>query len=331
MTSNDNETIYPVTICPERFRFVFDGREVAIPCCWNYPLGVQKETIEQVVIIVHGVLRNADEYFSNMMAVVSHAGKDETTLVIAPQFLLIEDIERFGLSTEVIYWGGDAGEGWKRGDDSVSIADHPRVVTVSSFEVVDRIVEKAVEANTFPNLRNIIITGHSAGGQYVNRYAAGSQIEQVLPSRIHLRFIVANPSTYMYFSPQRRVPGETSVFEVPQDADPNFDNYKYGLRNLNPYMAVAGDDHIRQEYPLKDVVYLLGGEDTREAHLEQTPNAMLQGVNRLERGQVYYHYLQHSFGESITHHQKIAIIPCVGHDNAAIFKSEAGIHFLFDI
>jgi hypothetical protein len=93
-------------------------------------------------------------------------------------------------------------------------------------------------------------------------------------------------------------------------------------------MAEAGADRIRQTYPHKDVVYLLGGEDTREAHLEQTPNALLQGANRLARGQIYYHYLQHLYGESITKQHKIAIIPCVGHDNAAMFKSEAGMRAL---
>jgi hypothetical protein len=94
-------------------------------------------------------------------------------------------------------------------------------------------------------------------------------------------------------------------------------------------MAATGIDGIRGSYPEKEVVYLLGGEDTREAHLEQTPNAMLQGANRLERGQVYYHYLKHYFGAEIARTQKIAVIPCVGHDNAAIFKSEAGIRYLF--
>jgi len=57
---------------------------------------------------------------------------------------------------------------------------------------------------------------------------------------------------------------------------------------------------------------------------------MLQGGNRLERGQVYYHYLKHYFGEEIAQRQKITIIPCVGHDYAAIFGSEAGIQFLFE-
>lgn len=52
---------------------------------------------------------------------------------------------------------------------------------------------------------------------------------------------------------------------------------------------------------------------------------------RLEGGQIYYHYLQHYFGEDITQAHKIAIIPCVGHDNAAIFKSEAGEKYLFEV
>jgi hypothetical protein len=154
-------------------------------------------------------------------------------------------------------------------------------------------------------------------------------VETELPEGVSLRFIVANPSTYVYFNGERRLVDTTDQFAVPEDAESDYDDYKYGLENLNPYMSAVGAESIRASYSLKDVIYLLGGEDTREAHLEQTPNAMLQGVNRLERGQIYYHYLQHCFGEEITQRHKIAIIPCVGHDNAAIFASEAGIKYLF--
>jgi hypothetical protein len=203
-------------------------------------------------------------------------------------------------------------------------------VTVSAFEVVDRMISRVANLEVYPNLQDVVVAGHSAGGQYVNRYAAGSRIELSLPGNIHLRFIVANPSTYVYFNGERRVGDATNEFAVPEGANPDFEDYKYGMGNLNPYMSATGVKAIRDRYPHKDVVYLLGGEDTREAHLEQTPNALLQGVNRLERGQVYYHYLRHYFGEEITGKQKIAIIPCIGHDNADIFKSEAGVRYLFD-
>jgi hypothetical protein len=318
-----------MNICPNRFKFIKDGYSLSIPACWNYPLDVHNEQIKRVVIVVHGVLRNADEYYPHMMEAVKAAGAAANTLVVAPQFLLEEDVTEFKLAEDVLFWGGETGEGWKKGDDSLSSMEHPRPAAVSAFEVVDRIIERAALEGSFLGLKQVTVIGHSAGGQYVNRYAAGTQISDRLPEDVQIRFIVANPSTYVYFTPQRRLPDTTDEFGVPEGANPDYDDYKYGLACLNPYMAAVGVEAIRAGYPQKDVVYLLGGEDTREAHLEQTPNAMLQGVNRLERGQVYYHYLQHTFGEGIRQTQKIAIVPCVGHDHAAIFKSKAGLRYLF--
>jgi hypothetical protein len=325
------EPIYPLTICKERFNVISEGQAGSIPCCWSHPIDTPNKYIKQAVIIIHGVLRNADEYYPNMMAAVSHAGVEETTLIVAPQFLLEEDLTRFRLNEDILFWGGETGEGWKKGDDSITSKDHHRKVSVSAFDVVDQIVGTISDLDTFPNFKRIVVSGHSAGGQYVNRYAAGTRIGSTLPEDIQLRFIVANPSTYLYFNGERRVGDMNHEFATPENPDQGYDDYKYGLLNLNRYMATTGIEEIRKSYPDKDVVYLLGGEDTREAHLEQTPNAILQGVNRLERGQVYYHYLKHFFGTEITQTQKIAVIPCVGHDNAAIFKSEAGIRYLFKV
>ncbi len=325
------DTTYPETICPERFEFFSGGNPAAVPCCWNHPIDVPNDKIKRAVIVIHGVLRNADEYFPNMIAVVKHASLDKITLVVTPQFLLEEDVTRFGLANDVLFWEGETGEGWKKGDGSLLIESNLRKVCISSFEIVDRLIVELSRSDVFPNLEKIVVAGHSAGGQFVNRFAAGTQVESSIPTNIHLRFIVANPSTFLYFNGERRDGDISYEFAVPDSAEFDYDHYKYGLLELNPYMAVAGVDGIRENYPKKDVVYLLGGEDTCEEYLEQTPNAMLQGANRLERGQVYYHYLQHYFGERITNTHKIAIIPCVGHDNAAVFHSEAGIKFLFGV
>jgi hypothetical protein len=318
-----------MNICAKRFPLVKKDHQLSIPICLSHPFEKYNEKIKRAVIVIHGVLRNADEYYAHMMQAVKLAGYQTNTLVIAPQFLLEEDLTQFEQTDNVLFWGGETGEGWKKGDDSLSTEDNPRPAAVSAFEVVDWMIEYIVFKGKFPNLTDLVVIGHSAGGQYVNRYAAGTRIGDLLPDHIHLRFIVANPSTYVYFTKERLLADRTNEFAIPDMADSDYNDYKYGLDKLNRYMANIGAQTIQQLYPKKDVVYLLGGEDIQEAHLEQTPNAMLQGQHRLERGQVYYHYLKHVFGDAITQTQKIAIIPCVGHDHAAIFKSEAGVKYIF--
>ena len=113
---------YPISICPERFQFQIDGHTIALPCCCNHSIDQKNEEIQQIIIVVHGVLRNADEYYPNMLAAVEQAGALISTLVIAPQFLIEEDAVRFGLSPEIPYWGGESGEAWKKGDVSLQKA-----------------------------------------------------------------------------------------------------------------------------------------------------------------------------------------------------------------
>ena len=325
------DKIAPEQICPHRLKLLRGSTSIKLPCCLSHPLDEINTGIHRVVIVIHGVLRNADVYFENMSLAAEKAGTRGNTLIIAPQFLVEEDIITFNLHDDIPYWGGETGEGWKKGDDSLTTNLNQRLTTISSFDVVDQIISTVANQDIFPNLNKVVITGHSAGGQFVNRYAAGTRIDESLPEKIHLRFIVANPSTYMYLNGERRVLKTTDKFEIPLNAPDNYDHYKYGLMNLNPYMDDIGAEKIREQYPDKDVVYLLGGEDTKKHHLELSTNAMLQGLTRLERGQIYFHYLCHLFGERIKRNHQIHIIPCVGHDNAAMFMAPAGINAIFDV
>ena len=48
----------------------------------------------------------------------------------------------------------------------------------------------------FPNLKTVVVVGHSAGGQFVNRYAAGGA---GCPNPlVEVRYVIMNPSSYLY-------------------------------------------------------------------------------------------------------------------------------------
>ena len=54
----------------------------------------------------------------------------------------------------------------------------------------------------FPNLKNITLFGFSAGAQTVLRYAAMPNYQ----SRnlfVQVKFVISDPSTYLYLSPER--------------------------------------------------------------------------------------------------------------------------------
>ena len=193
-------------------------------------------------------------------------------------------------------------------------------------------------AQVFPNLERVVVAGHSAGGQFCNRLAAGSRAEQALESRgqdILLRYIVANPSSYLYFSPERWTGTGSYQFAVPDGSQiaqcPGYDDYKFGLQDRNNYMSLLDENTLRAQYAGRQVIYLLGGNDTQwDYYLDTSCPADFEGQNRLERGNVYFAYLRQEFGGQITRRQRKVIIPGIGHDHYGIFTSDCGVRFLLD-
>src|SRR4029077_20402692 len=120
-------------------------------------------------IMVHGTNRNADHYFETAMAAAFIAGAVENTIVIAPHIIASPDKPE---ANEVVWPGG--GDSWRSGGMSTS---NP---TLSSFDFVDEILRKVSNKKNFPNLRHIVVTGHSAGGQYATRYEMANKVHGTL-------------------------------------------------------------------------------------------------------------------------------------------------------
>ncbi len=321
-------------ISPHRFDLNVDGYNLTIPYSANYPVNVSNENIDCAIIVVHGTDRNSDDYYQRVLNPAKLAnGADQKTIIIAPQFLIETDIEGWMLSENSLYWSSG---GWKIGHKSQTSSDNPRPIRISSFAVVDTIIYRLATRNL--NLTTIVVAGHSAGGQFVNRYAAGNQMEQILNSQfgIQVRYIVANPSSYVYFNAERHVAGSVSNFEIPSNSViqscPNYNNYKYGMDNLNSYMTDVGVETLKAQYQQRSVIYLLGELDNNpnSSGLDKSCSAMLQGEHRLRRGIIYFNYLKHVFGNSIANLHNKHTITGVGHSSTGIFASDCGGYYLFD-
>ena len=62
-----------------------------------------------------------------------------------------------------------------------------------SFAIMDSIVYNFL--TTFDELDEIVLIGNSAGGQFVNRYLGGTNLE----NQGKVRYVVSAPSHYLYF------------------------------------------------------------------------------------------------------------------------------------
>jgi len=320
-------------IAPLTLTLHVDGEPLRVGYYANRPFGVVDSTVTRLIVVLHGTLRNADEYQASVVeAAELAAAAGDSAFIVTPQFLTEEDVAHWHLDEDYAYW---AYMGWRKGDHSLNTIHHPRPFRISSFAVLDTVIYRL--AASLPNLRRVVLAGHSAGGQFSNLYTATTAIHHWLAEerQIPVRSIVGNPSCYLYFSPERWVQGSNWEFAVPSPEEiedcPGYNDFKYGLDNLNEY-ASAGADTLRARYAAREVVYLLGENDTNpyDYYLDVGCAAMLQGVHRRQRGTAYWHFLAHHFGPEIHDRQHLAIIPNVGHDHEGIFTSDCGLHYIFD-
>lgn len=311
------------------------GHSYLIPVSYNISPDRLRPEIEKLIVVIHGSQRTAPSqvsYLEEAMArIPGAAGK---VLVAAPQFLTAPDLSRYKLDGAYPFWD-QGGIGWKHGFDSDSTRRHPRQDRISSFSVVDSLIGHCLRA--CPNVKSIVVMGHSGGGQFVNRYGAINRMENSWGKRIGFSYLVANPSTYLYFSPERYVKNSPTQFAIPskrsfQECD-WYDRYKFGLSDTRgcTYLEEVGVEAVPQQFAARQFYFLLGEKDNnpRDRSMDNFCAAKLQGRTRLERGQIYYRYLQFHFGPSIFDHHHLRVVPKVGHKARSMFLSEAALAAIF--
>ena len=314
--------VYPVpctssagTACMSRLDV--SGMKVRV---WrSHPLDRACPEITRAVVVQHGNGRTADSYFGSIVQATATEGLLESTLIVAVQFITLEE----GPRSDELYW---TSWGWKQGDRSLNQPE------LSAFEVTDHLFAELAAPGRFPNLETIVLAGHSAGGQFVNRFASGSPAEEALTG-VDVRYIVANPSSYLYLNEARRVAGSLDRFAVPEPGDiacPLLYNvYKYGLEGRNDYMSRLTEEEIRTQYTARDVVYLLGtdDDDPESEDLDTGCAAMAQGDHRWMRGTIFFNHLCAYF--DCTAHSFVPV-PGVGHSGRRMFTSPEGRAVIFE-
>jgi hypothetical protein len=321
------------------FPLVVDGQSHILTYEGTHDLmGQVDPAVKLVVFVHHGGSQNAVSYFNSMKAALAEAAVDRpelnlagTTMIIAPAMIgaqhLADRPDRYSRS-RYPYWDG----GWREGEPSVNT---PRV---SNFDLLDGMVLHVAER--FPGVRAIVHVGHSAGGQLLSRYLLGTPVYDVLRNRgIYVRYVISNPSSLLYFDRQRPDLASGEGFVDYSSRMPvvgggecrEFNQYKYGLDALVPYMTRRPVAEMLAGFRRRDVFLFLGLADTVLAAdgLDRDCPAMLQGRFRLERGQRYYDYLGHFFGREIYKQKFIAFAPGVGHSAREMFRSKVGKPLIF--
>jgi len=277
--------------------------------------------IERAVLVVHGRLRNADVYWrSAQRARQAAPAQGPHTLLVVPQFLTERDLAAHRLAPDTLRWSLG---GWEGGEAAMGPAP------ISSFEAIDAILAVLADRRRFPKLTQVVIAGHSGGGQVVQRYAVvGEAQARLAAAGIKLRYVVANPSSYLYFNAER--PQDDGTFApLAARSCPSVDRWKYGWNGAPAYARRLAPEEYERRYTVRDVVYLLGGADIDPQHpaLDKSCAGEAQGPHRLARGRAYVSYLRLRHPEL---RQAVHVVAGVGHDGEHMLGSACGLAALFD-
>jgi pimeloyl-ACP methyl ester carboxylesterase len=305
-----------VDIAPDRFVFEKDHEKLSIPIVASHPLDKNNNETKYLIIMIHGGGLNAVNTFkTGQQLIESLKMPKDHFLLLAPQ--IIEGVKL--KEKKLLFWD----EKWKGGGMSLSTGLNKDLPNLSSFEVIDRLIDVSIKLN--PGINRIIILGHSAGGQFVVRYAAINNRHEFLEQQgVSIRYVVANPSSYLYLDQTRFHLNSKSEILITSREElmncPSYNKYKYGLEELYGYAETLSPQLIRTRLLTRPVMFVLGTADTdRNWSLDKSCEGKAQGENRYQRGQLYKHHLGHFVKTSLESQHIWLDIPEVGHEATEIF------------
>ena len=312
----------------------------------THPLATKNENITRAFILVHGILRDADNHFRTALAGAFLADALDDTLIVAPRFSSSSSAHgneagdcRDTLSPDEANWICDSQrpDTWRSGGAALG-------ANLTSFDFMDEILRRLARKDVFPNLKTIVVAGHSAGGQFVVRYAMLNQVHDKLGTPVS--YVVANPSSYAYVDDLRPIP---AIFSTPEfisplktPASPNpspafapfadaanckgYATWPYGLQGRTPYSASLTEQQITQQLTSRPVTFLLGEADVLPLGVFDTScSATAQGPTRLARGIAFHKYVNDHLG---AHHRRV-VVPFCGHSQRCMFTADVALPLMF--
>ncbi|KAJ3809587.1 hypothetical protein F5876DRAFT_43583 [Lentinula aff. lateritia] len=272
--------------------------------------GLIQNEVTRAVIVLPGEPRDCWYYWNAMNNALYLANYQNSSIsrsqisIMAPCFWTQVDVEAGAAQPDVLIWGTTT---WISGHANVGPTG---VSDYSSFKALDALIEHYMHKSVYPNLKNVVLAGHSAGGQTVQRYAG---LRQTTENDDRLHFWVANPGSLMWLSADRPHPN-TSCSGI--------DEYKYGLAGDFPaYGSKLDRDSILSLYNSRIVNYAWGTADNGNG--DTRCEAETQGSTHYTRGQNFVNMVNTTFGWPAN--ATVDWVEGVSHDNVGMMESAEGI------
>jgi len=298
------------------------------------------------LVVMHGHPRDANRSFEAGLRAARQAGRLGDTLVVAPLFQ-VGDADAARCRTRGVPAAEPGDAMWTCGswlEGAPSLGAQP----IGAFAALDALVAEL--HRRWPSLQSVTLAGFSAGAQML-QHGVGFAADP--PAGLRLRYVIADPGSWLYFDPVRpqpqrggqavdwaacgsgaAFPGDCSMaLQVPDAAAcPGHDQWKYGTGALPPSLG-RNAAQARVRYAAAEIHYLEGALDssadkgTYYPILDKSCAALLQGPYRLQRGVAYAAYDRALLAPAQA--RQVTVVPGCAHDVGCVLPSDAARGVLF--
>jgi pimeloyl-ACP methyl ester carboxylesterase len=294
---------------------------------------INNQWVKRAVIVIHGLLRDPWDYEQDMLHALTLANSRDNNInkdavsVVAPYFPSgadkgtaypwVEGLRGGRQSiTNALVWSGSQ---WSAGGNN----QYPHASrNISSYHVLDEMIRAYLDASQFPEMRQIVLVGHSLGGQMLQRYAV---IGEQLNPRIPITYWVGNPDSYSWMSPSRPL-------YIPDC--PDYDNYRDGYTDFAAYGMTYGTDLVAQgeaaleaNFQSRQIAYARATQDLGDH--SSSCGANTTGQSRNERFFFFLKWWTPSCPDPKGSNCDTVDFVDAPHDNGQMFNSTGGQARLF--
>lgn len=222
-----------------------------------------------------------------------------------------------GSNSSALVWSGSQ---WSAGGDNQY--PHSNKGDVSAFYILDEMIKYYDDQERFPEMKSIVLVGHSMGGQMLNRYAA---VGKKLDTKARVVYWIGNPSSYTWLNSYRPM----------YIADcPDYDNYRDGYTDYEDYpmtynaeLVAEGTDAILENFQSRQIAWARALQDMGDH--SSTCGANTTGANRNERFFNFIDWFRPSCPDPEGDNCDTVDLIDTSHNNGFMFNSPAGQSRLF--
>lgn len=297
---------------------VLPGLKMPFYVTTNYQPGQDNSAIKRVIIAMPGKPRDSWKYanlFRNALSIAANNTANgviaSEVMILAPIFLNSDDKDAGSVQDGELYWHGSQ---WQSGHHARNLG-----TKLSSYHVLDNLTDWLFFSGEFPGLKQVVLGGHSMGGQAIQRYSLLKKTKTYDPN---MQYWVGNPGSWAWIDDQRPYQNASCA---------NADGWGYGIGNVSSIIGYARRDvnaskeAVVERFRTRKVHYALGLVDTGQG--DTHCQASMQGGSHLDRGSQFVLSLGRTGGFPESH--SLDIIEGTSHQDYPMIRADKSVRKIF--